>query len=90
MSAIEVRDLKKHYGATRAVDGVSFSVGRGEIFGMLGPNGAGKTTTTEILEGLRPPDSGTVQVLGMDVAREPQKSRSASACSSRRRRFTRA
>jgi len=72
MSAIEVQDLKKFYGATRAVDGVSFSVGRGEIFGMLGPNGAGKTTTTEILEGLRAPDSGTVQVLGMDVIRHPQ------------------
>ncbi|MGB7538531.1 MAG: ABC transporter ATP-binding protein [Anaerolineales bacterium] len=73
MSAIEVQDLKKTYGATRAVDGVSFSVGQGEIFGMLGPNGAGKTTTTEILEGLRPPDSGAVRVLGLDVAREPQK-----------------
>jgi ABC-2 type transport system ATP-binding protein len=73
MSAIEVQDLKKAYGATRAVDGISLSVEGGEIFGMLGPNGAGKTTTTEILEGLRPPDSGTVRVLGMDVAREPQK-----------------
>ena len=73
MSAIEVKDLKKTYGTTRAVDGISLTVGQGEIFGMLGPNGAGKTTTTEILEGLRPPDSGMVRVLGMDVAREPRK-----------------
>jgi len=73
MPAIEVRDVKKYYGATQAVDGVSFTVGQGEIFGMLGPNGAGKTTTTEILEGLRPPDSGVVRVLELDVAREPQK-----------------
>jgi ABC-2 type transport system ATP-binding protein len=73
MSAIEVQELKKTYGAVRAVDGISFTVGRGEIFGMLGPNGAGKTTTTEILEGLRPPDSGAVRVLGLDVAREPRR-----------------
>jgi ABC-2 type transport system ATP-binding protein len=73
MPAIDVQDLKKTYGATRAVDGIGFSVGQGEVFGMLGPNGAGKTTTTEILEGLRPPDSGTVRVLGLDVAREPQR-----------------
>ncbi len=70
--AIEVRDLKKYYGATKAVDGISFEVRRGEVFGMLGPNGAGKSTTTEIIEGLRKPDSGTVLVLGMDVARHSQ------------------
>jgi ABC-2 type transport system ATP-binding protein len=64
---IRVVDLKKHYGDVRAVDGVSFEVRRGEIFGLLGPNGAGKTTTVEILEGLRPPDSGQVSVLGLDV-----------------------
>ena len=57
---IRVADLKKHYGDVKAVDGVTFEVERGEVFGMLGPNGAGKTTTIEILEGLRPPDSGTV------------------------------
>lgn len=68
--AIEVVDLKKYYGATKAVDGVTFTVQRGEVFGMLGPNGAGKSTTTEIIEGLRKPDAGTVRVLGMDVIRD--------------------
>jgi ABC-2 type transport system ATP-binding protein len=61
---IAVSDLHKHYGATRAVDGVSFEVRQGEFFGILGPNGAGKTTTLEIIEGLRKPDSGTVRLLG--------------------------
>src|SRR5487761_1907771 len=69
---IRVADLKKHYGDVKAVDGVTFEVARGEVFGMLGPNGAGKTTTIEVLEGLRPPDSGTVEVLGLDVRRHPQ------------------
>ena len=68
-TVIRVRDLRKHYGETRAVDGVSFEVHRGEVFGLLGPNGAGKTTTVEILEGLRTPDSGEVDVLGIDVSR---------------------
>ncbi len=66
---ISVSDLVKCYGDVRAVDGINFEVGRGEVFGMLGPNGAGKTTTIEILEGLRKPDSGSVSVLGMDVIR---------------------
>lgn len=65
-AAIEVVGLQKHYGDRRAVDGVSFSVGVGEVFGLLGPNGAGKTTTVEILEGYREPDAGTVRVLGLD------------------------
>ena len=69
---IRVADLKKHYGDVKAVDGVTFEVERGEVFGMLGPNGAGKTTTIEVLEGLRPPDSGTVEVLGLDVRRHPE------------------
>jgi ABC-2 type transport system ATP-binding protein len=69
---IRVADLKKYYGDVKAVDGVSFEVARGEVFGMLGPNGAGKTTTIEVLEGLRPPDSGSVEVLGLDVRRHPQ------------------
>ena len=63
-AAIEVRDLRKRYGDTRAVDGVSLSVATGEFFGILGPNGAGKTTTLEIIEGLRRPDSGEVSLLG--------------------------
>jgi ABC-2 type transport system ATP-binding protein len=69
-AAIRVADLRKTYGHTRAVDGVSFDVRPGEVFGLLGPNGAGKTTTVEILEGLRAPDSGSVRVLGIDVARD--------------------
>jgi ABC-2 type transport system ATP-binding protein len=72
MPAIEITDLHKHYGATLAVDGLSFTEERGEIFGLLGPNGAGKTTTVEIAEGLRKPDSGQVRVLGLDVQREAQ------------------
>jgi ABC-2 type transport system ATP-binding protein len=70
MPAIEIIDLYKAYGATRAVDGLSFTVERGEIFGLLGPNGAGKTTTVEIAEGLRQPDRGSVRVLDLDVLRE--------------------
>jgi len=69
---VQVEGLRKTYGATVAVDGVSFEVGAGEIFGMVGPNGAGKTTTIECLEGLRKPDSGTVCVLGVDPRRESQ------------------
>ncbi|MTD16711.1 ATP-binding cassette domain-containing protein [Nakamurella sp. YIM 132087] len=61
---ITVQDLVKRYGDLSAVDGVSFTVGQGEFFGILGPNGAGKTTCLEIVEGLREPDSGTVTVLG--------------------------
>jgi ABC-2 type transport system ATP-binding protein len=66
MAAITVDGLRKHYGAVRAVDGVSFSVEAGEVFALLGPNGAGKTTTVEILEGHRRRTSGTVEVLGFD------------------------
>ena len=68
---IKVSNLKKRYGSKQAVDGVSFSVKKGEIFGILGPNGAGKTTTLEMMETLRPIDSGTVEIDGIDVAREP-------------------
>jgi ABC-2 type transport system ATP-binding protein len=64
---IRVQGLEKRYGETRAVDGVSFEVPAGTVFGLLGPNGAGKTTTVEILEGLRSPDAGEVRVLGLDA-----------------------
>ncbi len=73
MTAIRVDNLVKSYGGVRAVDGISFSVEKGEVFGMLGPNGAGKTTTSEILEGLRTSDSGRAEVLGMDLGREAAK-----------------
>ena len=73
---IEVRDLRKSYGSLTAVDGVSFSVLAGEVFGILGPNGAGKTTTVEILEGMRPPDGGVALVSGIDVRRDPRKVKS--------------
>src|SRR3954468_20328718 len=63
-STIVADGLRKRYGDLRAVDGVSFTVGQGEFFGILGPNGAGKTTTLEMVEGLRQPDAGTVRLLG--------------------------
>ncbi len=63
---IAVDDLRVRYGETVAVDGVSLSIRRGEIFGILGPNGAGKTTTVECIGGLRTPDSGAISVLGLD------------------------
>jgi len=67
-NAIDVQKLRKRYGDRDAVRDVSFSVGTGEVFCLLGPNGAGKTTTTEILEGYRLGDAGTVRVLGHDPA----------------------
>ncbi len=72
---LEVKDLSKSYGKKKAVDSISFSVEKGEIFGILGPNGAGKTTTLEMIETLRPIDGGTVKLDGADVARDPQKIR---------------
>ena len=66
MLPIEVSSLKKYYGNLKAVDGISFAVNQGEVFGLLGPNGAGKTTTIEIMEGLREQDGGDVKVLGLD------------------------
>jgi len=68
-AAVVVRGLRKHYGETRAVDGLDLQVEPGEVFAVLGPNGAGKTTTVEILEGHRHRDSGEVSVLGVDPAR---------------------
>jgi ABC-2 type transport system ATP-binding protein len=71
--AIQVEGLIKTYGVTRAVDGITFDVQEGEIFGIVGPNGAGKTTAIECLEGLRKPDAGSLLVLGLD----PQQDRHA-------------
>ncbi|HEX2119523.1 MAG TPA: ABC transporter ATP-binding protein [Acidimicrobiales bacterium] len=65
---VTVRDLQKRYGPTQVLNGVSFDVGPGELFGLLGTNGAGKTTTVEILQGLRRADGGSVRVLGLDPA----------------------
>ena len=66
MSAVQVRDLRKSYGPLEVLQGVSFEIEAGEVFGLLGPNGAGKTTTVEILEGYRKRDGGAVRVLGND------------------------
>ena len=65
-AVIEVSGLTKRYAGHAVVDGISFGVEHGEIFGILGPNGAGKTTAVECLEGLRQRDHGKVQVLGLD------------------------
>jgi len=67
---IEVKDFRKAYGNTVAVDGISFTAKQGEIFGLLGPNGAGKTSTLECLEGLRAPSGGSLRVVGLDPASE--------------------
>ena len=71
MDAIVVDDLRKHYGDVRALDGVSFGVREGEVFGLLGPNGAGKSTTVRVLVTLTKPDSGIASVAGHDVLRDP-------------------
>lgn len=71
-----VRDLTKRYGDNVAVNGISFEVKRGEIFGILGPNGAGKTTTLEMIETLREIDGGSVLLDGVDVAKDPYRIRS--------------
>jgi ABC-2 type transport system ATP-binding protein len=67
---ISIEGLRKFYGAVKAVDGISFQIQAGEIFGMVGPNGSGKTTTIECIEGLRHPDEGIVRVLGLDPQQE--------------------
>lgn len=69
---VEVKNLKKRYGDKQAVDGISFTVKKGEIFGILGPNGAGKTTTLEMMETLRPIDGGSVKIDGIDVKKNPR------------------
>ena len=70
--AIEARELTRRFGAFVAVDRVSFTVDRGEVFGFLGPNGAGKTTTMKMLAGLLAPTAGEAQVVGLDVAADPE------------------
>lgn len=70
MAIIEVADLKKSYAGRTVLDGISFAVEEGEVFGILGPNGTGKTTTVECVEGLRRPDSGVIRVLGLDPQRD--------------------
>jgi ABC-2 type transport system ATP-binding protein len=70
---VSVHNLSKSYDGRKVVDGVSFDVKPGEIFGILGPNGAGKTTTLEMMETLRPIDGGTATIDGIDVAKNPQK-----------------
>ncbi len=72
-TVLVVRDFRKAYGPVVAVDGLSLEVRRGEIFGLLGPNGAGKTTTLECLEGIRRPDGGTIDILGLDPSRDTRK-----------------
>lgn len=66
---MQVSDLKKYYGEVHAVDGISFTVPRASVFTILGPNGAGKTTTLEILEGIREPDAGEIEVFGARLRR---------------------
>ena len=73
---IDVKNLTKKYDKTIAVDGISFNVDEGEVFGLLGPNGAGKTTTVEILEGLRKPSSGEATINNFDVSKETKKVKS--------------
>lgn len=73
--SVEVIGLSKIFGAQRAVDDVSFSVGKGEILGFLGPNGAGKSTTMKIITGFIPPSSGTVKVCGFDVEEDSMETR---------------
>ena len=73
---LDVKNLRKRYGDTDVVKGISFQVKRGEVFGILGPNGAGKTTTLEMIETLRPIDGGSATIDGIDVAKDPYAIRS--------------
>lgn len=70
--SIYVENLTKHFETVEAVDGISFSVKEGELFGFLGPNGAGKTTTINMLTGLAHPDAGTINIGGIDCTRKPR------------------
>jgi ABC-2 type transport system ATP-binding protein len=75
MAYVEIRDLKVNYGRTKAVQGVSFSIPKGEVFGFIGPNGAGKTTTIKVLATLLRPSSGTAVIDDVDVTTHPHKVR---------------
>ena len=75
MSAIEVNNLVKEFGGVRAVDGATFSVNEGEVFGLIGPNGAGKSTTLRMISTLLQITSGTITLFGHDVATEPEEVR---------------
>ena len=88
-TVIEARDLTKRYGKAVAVDGISFTVGRGEIFGLLGPNGAGKTTTILMMLGLTEVTGGKVSILGHDPARDPLQVKRQVGYHARRRRLLR-
>src|ERR671936_188175 len=77
MDAITVQDLRKRYKDVQALDGVTFDVREGEVFGLLGPNGAGKSTTVRVLTTLTKPDSGRALVAGHDVVRHPNRARRA-------------
>src|SRR6516164_6706751 len=68
---IRVQDLKKFFGPKKAVNGVSFTVAKGEVLGFLGPNGAGKSTTMRMITGFIPPTEGTVSVGGFDMVENP-------------------
>ncbi|MFO8110562.1 MAG: ABC transporter ATP-binding protein [Thermoplasmata archaeon] len=72
---IKVQDLRKEFNGTNALDGISFRVKKGEVFGLLGPNGAGKTTTVKIMSTMLLPDDGEVEIDGYDVVKQPQKVR---------------
>ncbi len=71
--AIELRALSRHFGGSPAVNGLSFAVGRGELFGLVGPDGAGKTTTLRMLAGVLPVTSGEAAILGISVVRDPER-----------------
>ncbi len=75
MNVLEVRDVTKRYGEVLAIDNISFSINRGEIFGLLGPNGAGKTTTIKIISGITKPSSGDVLIDGISVIKHPEQTK---------------
>lgn len=81
MNAIEIKGLRKTYGAVTAVDGLTLSVGEGELFALLGVNGAGKTTTIRMLTGLAAPTGGDALLCGSSIVREPEAVKALSACS---------